>query len=103
MITQRTPVLPGRCRQIWAQCSIVRRRARCYKSCVAPYPIGCPPDPDETIEAYCMNALSPGQTAAFEEHLLICTGCQAAVLECAEYVDAMRSAARAVRGTGRER
>ena len=61
---------------------------------MATYPIGCPADPETIAELYIEGSLSPEQTATFEEHLLICRHCQAAVLLSDEYVGAMRSAAR---------
>ena len=44
-----------------------------------------------------MDNLPTADVAAFEEHLLICAGCRAAVEDADKYVKAMRQAARRLR------
>ena len=60
-------------------------------------PDHCPADPKEVAEAYVMENLPEADLAAFEEHLLICPGCRAAVEDADQYVEAMREAARRLR------
>ena len=37
--------------------------------------VGCPVDPDETVEAYLLGRLSEEQNSAFEDHFLSCPRC----------------------------
>ena len=60
-------------------------------------PDHCPADPKEVTEAYVMDNLPTADVAAFEEHLLLCAGCRAAVEDADKYVKAMRQAARRLR------
>jgi hypothetical protein len=53
----------------------------------------CPVDPDEVAKAYCMDTLDAADTAAFDEHLLVCDDCWGIVEATDEYVRAMREAA----------
>ena len=57
----------------------------------------CPPDPEEVTQAYVMDNLPIADVAAFEEHLLVCAGCRAAVEHADKYVKAMRQATRRLR------
>ncbi len=49
-----------------------------------------------------MGTLPEADAAAFEEHLLVCARCMAAVAEAQEYVLAMESAARKLRASARK-
>ena len=49
------------------------------------------------VEAYVMGNLTDAEVAAFDEHLLVCGDCRAAVIEADEYVRAMREAAKQLR------
>ena len=60
-------------------------------------PDQCPADPEEIAQAYVMDNLPKADVAAFEEHLLVCAGCRAAVEHADKYVKAMRQAARRLR------
>jgi hypothetical protein len=53
----------------------------------------CPVDPDEVAEAYCLDTLDAADTAAFDEHLLVCDECWGIVEATDEYVRAMRAVA----------
>jgi hypothetical protein len=57
----------------------------------------CPADVDEVAEAYCMGTLGAVDAAAFDEHLLACDECWAAVEVTDRYVRAMREAAKRLR------
>ena len=57
----------------------------------------CPEDLDEVAEAYVMETLDAVDAAAFDEHLLICDECWAAVEVTDRYVRAMREAAERLR------
>jgi len=54
-------------------------------------------EPEEVAEAYAMGSLSATDSGAFNEHLLVCRKCQAAVENAEEYVRAMRTAAAQIR------
>lgn len=54
----------------------------------------CPADPEEIAEAYIMGTLTKEQAAAFEEHYSGCNPCATVLQNTAEYVDAMRAAAK---------
>ena len=54
----------------------------------------CPPDPEAVAEAYLMGTLSREQATAFEDHFAACNPCATVLQKTAEYVDAMRAAAR---------
>ena len=54
----------------------------------------CPPDPEAVAEAYLMGTLSREQATAFEDHFVACNPCATVLQKTAEYVDAMRAAAR---------
>ncbi len=57
-------------------------------------PDRCPPDTDEIAEAYVMATLHGEDAAAFEQHLLICSGCRAAVEKAEEHARAAKAASR---------
>ena len=58
----------------------------------------CPPNPEETAEAYCMGTLvDQDNLVAFEEHYLACPRCSAIVEETERYVRAMQSDGRRFR------
>ena len=54
----------------------------------------CPPDPEAVAEAYLMGTLSGKQATAFEDHFVACNPCATVLQKTAEYLDAMRAAAR---------
>ena len=54
----------------------------------------CPPDIGETAEKYQLGRLSPEQASALEEHFLGCPRCSAEIESAADYIAAMRAAAR---------
>ncbi len=58
-------------------------------------PAPCRPDAADVAERYVMGTLPEANAAVFEEHLLLCDACRAAVEQADVYV-------RAMRGTGRE-
>jgi anti-sigma factor RsiW len=57
----------------------------------------CPADPGESAEAYVRGTLPDTDAAAFEEHLLGCAHCRAAVEQADIFVRAMRAAASKLR------
>lgn len=54
----------------------------------------CPADPEEIAEAYIMGTLTKEQVVAFEEHYSGCNPCATVLQNTAEYVEAMRAAAK---------
>ena len=63
----------------------------------------CPPDPEETAEAYCMGRLSDKADAtAFEEHCFVCPRCLAVAEATKRYVRNMQIAARRLRNENRD-
>jgi len=60
----------------------------------------CPADPDEVAEAYCMDTLDAAESAAFDEHLLVCDECWEIVEATEEYVRPMREAAQRLKPLG---
>ncbi len=59
----------------------------------APDPDNCPPDPQETAEAYLLHHLRPDEAEAFEDHYIACARCAAVVEETGRFVAAMKQAA----------
>ena len=57
----------------------------------------CPVELSEIAEAYVMNTLGRASAVAFEEHLLMCSRCVAAVEDADRYVRAVRVAAERLR------
>jgi hypothetical protein len=57
----------------------------------------CPAQSNVIAEAYVMNTLARADAAVFEEHLLVCSGCRAAVEDAEHYVRAMKIAAQRLR------
>jgi hypothetical protein len=57
----------------------------------------CPDNPEEVAEAYVMGTLSAEQATAFQNHYVGCNRCAVVLQETAEYVEAMRAAAKKVR------
>jgi hypothetical protein len=57
----------------------------------------CPTQINLIAEAYVMNTLARVDTVAFEEHLLVCSCCRAAVEDAEHYVRAMKIAAQRLR------
>lgn len=49
--------------------------------------------PEETLEAYALGKLSDEVSALLEEHLLVCSTCQARLDEVDEYIRVMKAAA----------
>ena len=54
--------------------------------------------PAEILEELALEMLSDEACAFWEEHLLICAGCQDRLAETDEYIRVMKSAAEAIRG-----
>ena len=59
----------------------------------------CPAQFNAVAEAYVMNTLARADAAVFEEHLLVCSRCRAAVEDAEHYVRAMKIAAQRLRAT----
>ena len=57
-------------------------------------PDHCPPDLEETAEAYVLGTLTPEDAKAFEDHYITCAACAAVVEATEKYVRAMRAAGR---------
>jgi hypothetical protein len=57
----------------------------------------CPAQFNVVAEAYVMNTLARADTTVFEEHLLVCIRCRAAVEDAEHYVRAMKIAAQRLR------
>ena len=57
----------------------------------------CPADPAEIAEAYVMGMLTKEQETVFEGHYANCEKCAATFQKTAEYVEAMRAAAKKLR------
>jgi hypothetical protein len=64
---------------------------------VALDPARCPPDPEETAEAYIGGTLTAADAAAFEQHYIACSRCAAVVEDADQYARAMRTAAERLR------
>ncbi len=52
---------------------------------------------EETVERYCLGRLESEELERFEEHLLVCPGCQDRVAASDEYIAAMKLALRDIR------
>jgi hypothetical protein len=59
----------------------------------------CPAQFNVTAEACVMNTLARADAAVFEEHLLVCSRCRAAVEDAERYIRAMKIAAQRLRAT----
>ena len=59
----------------------------------------CPAQLSVIAEAYVMNTLGRADAAVFEEHLLVCSRCRAAIEDAEHYVRAMKIAAQRLRAT----
>ena len=59
----------------------------------------CPAQFNAVAEAYVMNTLGRADAAVFEEHLLVCSRCRAAIEDAEHYVRAMKIAAQRLRAT----
>jgi hypothetical protein len=57
----------------------------------------CPAQFNVTAEAYVMNTLGRADAVVFEEHLLVCSRCRAAVEDAEHYVRAVKIAAQRLR------
>ena len=57
----------------------------------------CPTGIEEVAEAYVMGTLPKHQAIAFEDHYAACDTCATVLYRTADYVDAMRAAARKLR------
>ena len=66
-----------------------------------PNPERCPPDPEETPEAYWLASLPADEAQAFEEHYVACPGCAAIPEETTRCVAAMNQAAQRLRDSGK--
>jgi hypothetical protein len=65
-------------------------------------PSDCPVDLKEVAEAYVMGTLPEEQAITFENHYAVCDSCATVLYKAADYVDAMRAAAKTMRsGTSR--
>ena len=56
----------------------------------------CPVDLDEVAQGYVLGTLPTEQAIAFEGHYLACETCATVLYKTADYVDAMRAAARKI-------
>ena len=54
----------------------------------------CPRDRDDTAEAFVLQRLPAEEVVLFENHLKTCNDCRQAVKIAAEYIAALRSAAK---------
>ena len=54
----------------------------------------CPPDAEETAEAYCMGRLSVEEVRAYEDHYVSCPRCVQLLQAARDYINAMKAAAR---------
>lgn len=50
---------------------------------------GCPKDPRERADSYCLGSLGPSEVAVFEEHVAACHDCAEIVRETRRFVRAM--------------
>ena len=57
----------------------------------------CPVDREGVAEAYVMGTLPQEQATSFEDHYVACARCATALEKTAEYVDAIRTAAKDLR------
>jgi anti-sigma factor RsiW len=57
----------------------------------------CPSDGEEAAEAYVMGRLPEEQALALEDHYAACETCTTILQKTAEYVDALRAAAKDLR------
>jgi hypothetical protein len=57
----------------------------------------CPAQVNVIAESYVMNTLARADAAVFEEHLLVCSRCRAAVEDAEQYVRSMKIAAQRLR------
>jgi anti-sigma factor RsiW len=57
----------------------------------------CPAGIEDVAEAYVMGTLSDEQAVAFEDHYAACDTCATVLYKTADYVDAMRAAAKKLR------
>jgi len=60
----------------------------------------CPPDPEETAEAYILCKLPARDAENFEDHYVGCARCIAILQKTAVYVESMAGAARTLRSKG---
>jgi anti-sigma factor RsiW len=74
--------------------SIVKHRQEAHYEVVIPDPIQCPDHAEDVAEAYILGTLNAGQAAVFEDHYLGCDACATVLYKAADYVDAMRAAAK---------
>jgi len=77
--------------------SIAHAAHRPYYYVVFPDSNECPANPKAVAEDYMMRRLSKEQEAAFEDHFIDCNRCATLVRRTAEYVEAVRPAAKNVR------
>ena len=61
------------------------------------HPDLCPPDPEETAEAYLLYHLPPDQARVFEDHYITCARCAGIVENTDTFIVAMRRAAERLR------
>jgi len=59
--------------------------------------IHCPADPNETAEAYAFGTLVGPDALVFEEHLLVCERCRAALDSTEQYARTMHNASKRLR------
>lgn len=57
----------------------------------------CPAGIEDVAEAYLMGALPRHQAITFEDNYVACDECATILYKTAEYIDAMRAAAKKVR------
>jgi anti-sigma-K factor RskA len=58
---------------------------------------GCPAGIEDVAEEYVVGTLSEEQAVAFEDHYAACDTCATVLYKTADYVDAMRAAAKKLR------
>ena len=63
----------------------------------------CPTDSEDVAEDNVMDTLDAADLQVFEEHLLICEQCRAAVEAADTFVRAMRGAAKVLRAADHDR
>ena len=65
------------------------------------YSSECPVDLEKVADAYLTKTLPEEQAIAFENHYAACETCATALYKTADYVDAMRAAAKTLRSQPR--
>ena len=61
----------------------------------------CPPEPEETAEAYLLGHLDPPEATRFREHCETCEKCSRILQETRDYIEAMKRSAKELEDEGR--